>query len=89
MTRAPRAAWRMTWRFRFVGAAAQDAGGVARDFWMGISAELFDPAAVEAATADWVQWFNTERIHSSIDDLTPIELEQLEYALTEPLEQAG
>ena len=44
---------------------------------------------VEAATADWVQWFNTERIHSSIDDLTPIELEQLEYALTEPLEQAG
>jgi putative transposase len=44
---------------------------------------------VEAATAEWVHWFNTERIHSSIDDLTPIELEQLDYALTEPLERAG
>ena len=45
----------MTWRFRFVGEAAQDAGGVARDFWMGISAELFDPAArlfMPAATDD-------------------------------------
>jgi hypothetical protein len=44
---------------------------------------------VEAATADWVHWFNTERTHSSIDDLTPIELEGLDYALTEPLERAG
>ena len=44
---------------------------------------------VEAATADWVHWFNTERIHSSIDDLTPIELEGLDYALTKPLDRVG
>ena len=44
---------------------------------------------VEVATAGWVQWFNTERTHRSIDDLTPLELEQLDYALTEPLERAG
>lgn len=44
---------------------------------------------VEAATADWVHWFNTERIHSSIDDITPIELEGLDYALTEPLDRVG
>ena len=44
---------------------------------------------VEVATAGWVQWFNTERTHGSIDDLTPVELEQLDYALTEPLERAG
>lgn len=44
---------------------------------------------VEAATASWVHWFNIERTHSSIDDLTPVELEQLDYALTEPLERTG
>lgn len=44
---------------------------------------------VEVATADWVHWFNTERSHASIDDFTPIELEHLQYALTEPLERAG
>jgi putative transposase len=48
-----------------------------------------DVDQVEAATASWVLWFNTERTHSSIDDLTPVELEQLDYALTEPLERAG
>jgi hypothetical protein len=28
---------------------------------------------------DWVFWFNTERPHESIDDLTPIEVEHLHY----------
>ena len=48
-----------------------------------------DVDQVEAATASWVLWFNTERTHSSIDDFTPVELEQLDYAHTEPLERAG
>ncbi len=48
-----------------------------------------DVDQVEAATAGWVQWFNTERTHGSIDDLTPLELERLDYARTEPLERAG
>lgn len=48
-----------------------------------------DVDQVEAATADWVHWFNTERTHASIDDLTPIELEQLDYASSGPLERAG
>ena len=48
-----------------------------------------DVDQVEVATAGWVQWFNTQRTHGSIDDLTPVELEQLDYALTEPLERAG
>ncbi|MFP3339342.1 integrase core domain-containing protein, partial [Micrococcus sp. SIMBA_131] len=40
-----------------------------------------DPIAhVEAATAEWVSWFNSDRIHGSLDDLTPIEVEQLDYA---------
>ena len=48
-----------------------------------------DVDQVEAATANWVLWFNTERTHASIDDLTPIELEHVDYALTQPLERAG
>ncbi len=48
-----------------------------------------DVDQVEVATAGWVQWFNTDRIHGSIDDLTPLEAEQFSYALTEPLERAG
>ena len=44
---------------------------------------------VEVATASWVQSFNTERTHGSIDDLTSLEAERLDYALPEPLERAG
>ena len=38
-----------------------------------------DLAAVEKATLEWVWWFNTERTHESIADLTPIEAEQLHH----------
>ncbi|WP_374316547.1 IS3 family transposase [Microbacterium sp.] len=44
---------------------------------------------VEAATASWVLWFNTQRPHGSIDDLTPLEVEQLDYARNEPVGKAG
>jgi transposase InsO family protein len=30
---------------------------------------------VERETAEWVRWYNHERIHSSIDYMTPIERE--------------
>jgi transposase InsO family protein len=36
---------------------------------------------VERETAEWVRWYNTERIHSSIDYMTPIEREVM-YAHT-------
>ncbi|NLB47316.1 MAG: transposase [Microbacteriaceae bacterium] len=48
-----------------------------------------DVDQVEAATASWVLWFNTERTHGSIYDLTPLEVEQLDYARNEPVERAG
>lgn len=48
-----------------------------------------DVDQVEAATASWVLWFKTERTHGSIGDLTPVEAEHLDCALTEPLERAG
>lgn len=31
---------------------------------------------VEQATASWVHWFNTDRLHSAIGDIPPIEYEQ-------------
>lgn len=34
-----------------------------------------DRGAVEAATADWVHWFNTDRLHSMLDYRTPTEIE--------------
>ena len=37
--------WRKTWRFTFKGEPARDAGGVAREFWSLLSAELFHPHA--------------------------------------------
>ena len=36
---------------------------------------------VERETAEWIRWYNHERIHSSIDYLTPIEREVM-YADT-------
>ncbi|MGH3317312.1 MAG: integrase core domain-containing protein, partial [Nocardioidaceae bacterium] len=35
-----------------------------------------DREHVEIETLDWVFWFNTDRPHESIDDLTPVQVEQ-------------
>ena len=48
--------------------------GPRRRNWSGL-------AEVERETAEWVRWYNHERIHSSIDYLTPIEREVM-YADT-------
>ena len=37
---------------------------------------------VEKAVASWVHWYNHERLHSSIGDLPPVELEQSHYDST-------
>jgi putative transposase len=44
---------------------------------------------VEHDTLDWVHWFNTERPHESIDDLTPVQVEQIHYAARNRLPEAG
>jgi putative transposase len=43
---------------------------------------------LELATADWVDWFNTERLHSSLDYLTPVEFEAAYYHQSGPQEAA-
>ena len=44
---------------------------------------------VELGTAEWVAWFNTERPHENLDDLTPETVEKLHYAHRHPLPRAG
>lgn len=44
---------------------------------------------VEFDTLNWVHWFNHERTHESVDDLTPIEVEAAHYAARNRLVPAG
>jgi putative transposase len=44
---------------------------------------------LEAAVLEWVDWFNTERPHESIDDLTPMQAEQLHYRYRASLAEVG
>ena len=44
---------------------------------------------VELETLHWVHWFNHERTHESIDDLTPIEAENAHYAARNRLRPTG
>jgi putative transposase len=37
-------------------------------------------AGVEVATAGWVQWYNTRRLHSAIGYVPPFEYEAAYYA---------
>jgi len=39
-------------------------------------------AQVEVATVQWVAWFNHDRLHESLGDIPPVELEQLAAAST-------
>jgi len=42
---------------------------------------LRTPADVEKITADWVHWYDHDRLHSSLGNQTPEEYEQAYYAL--------
>ncbi|MCW2749780.1 MAG: transposase, ISMyma03 aa2 [Aeromicrobium sp.] len=44
---------------------------------------------VEIETLNWVDWFNTERPHESIDDLTPVRAEEVHYAARNELKPTG
>jgi putative transposase len=44
---------------------------------------------VELETLNWVHWYNHERTHRSVDDLTPIEVETAHYAAPNRLIPTG
>ena len=43
-------------------------------------------ADVELATAEWIEWFNHQRLHTAIGDIPPEEYEALYYAQHQPNE---
>jgi putative transposase len=44
---------------------------------------------LEVAVLEWVDWFNTDRPHESIDDLTPVQVEDLHYRYRAGLAETG
>ncbi|MFD0305918.1 integrase core domain-containing protein [Streptomyces sp. NPDC127119] len=46
-------------------------------------------ADVELATAEWVDWFNNQRLHTGIRDIPPHEHESNYYAQHQPRQAAG
>ncbi len=48
-----------------------------------------DVEHVEIETLNWVDWFNNERIHESVDDMTPQAVEELHYAARNRLRPTG
>jgi putative transposase len=46
-------------------------------------------ADVELATAEYVDWFNTRRLHTAIGGVPPAEYEAAYYAQTQPDPEAG
>ncbi len=46
-------------------------------------------ADVELATAEYVEWFNTKRLHTAIGGLPPAEYEASYYAQVQPSPEAG
>jgi putative transposase len=46
-------------------------------------------AQVELATAEYVEWFNSARLHSAIGRVPPAEYEAAHYAQTQPQPTAG
>jgi putative transposase len=48
-----------------------------------------DLAEVEVATFEWVDFFNTDRPHDYLDDLTPSQAEELHYTHRNTLAPTG
>jgi putative transposase len=46
-------------------------------------------AQVELATAEWVDWYNNQRLHSAIGHVPPAEYESMFYAQPQPREVVG
>jgi putative transposase len=70
-------------------AVAESVNGLYKTELIGQQASWAGLAEVTAATADWVHWYNTLRLHSSIGHVPPDEYETIHYSRTQPLLQTG
>jgi putative transposase len=74
---------------RGVNALAESQSGLFKSELIWPHGPWRDRDHLDAAVLDWVAWFNTERSHGSIDDLTPVAAEQLHYRHRAALAEAG
>jgi transposase InsO family protein len=82
------------WRGIVAGYDAEWCGGWRRADGLGVAGVLAsqvprDVADVELAIADWVDWYNTRRLHTSIGGVPPAEYEAAYYAQNQPHPGAG
>ena len=70
-------------------AMAESQIGIYKTELIGPEGPWRDVEQVEIQTLNWVHWFNHNRIHESIDDLTPTEVEQAHYAARNRLIPTG
>ena len=70
-------------------ALAESQIGIYKTELIGPEGPWRDLEHVEYATLEWVDWFNHERPHESVDDLTPIQIEEIHYAARNRLHPTG
>jgi len=73
-------------RRRGVAAILRPAARLVRDQ---LSAPWRDREHVELETLNYVDWFNNDRPHESIDDVTPRQAEEVHYAARNRLRPTG
>ena len=70
-------------------ALAESQIGIYKTELIGPEGPWRDLEHVEFETLEWVDWFNHERPHESVDDLTPIQIEEIHYAARNRLYPTG
>lgn len=70
-------------------ALAETTIGLYKTEWIDRQGPWRNREHVEIATLTWVDWYNTARPHGSIDDFTPVAIEDLHYAHKTALTEVG
>ncbi len=70
-------------------AVAESVNGLYKTELIGQQSSWQGLAEVTATTAEWVHWYNTTRLHSSIGHVPPDEYETIHYSRTQPLLRTG
>ena len=70
-------------------ALAESTIGLYKTEWIDYRGSWRNLEHVEIATLEWVDWYNRSRPHGSIDDYTPIAVEQFHYAHRTALAEVG
>lgn len=75
--------------YRGVNALAESQIGLYKAELIGPEGPWRGVEHVELETLDYVTWFNNDRPHEALDDLTPTAAEELHYAARNKLKPTG